>query len=110
LYRKIDKKFESLSSNLEMQIYNNFIKPSLNSIEDTLKTNIDDIKNKIGNLNSNNNNIDITSNRSLGESFENEFLKSANTRKGKMDNKLEEINVLGERLYEKLLEKVFICF
>jgi hypothetical protein len=102
LQKKIERKFEALESNLETQLYNNFIKPSLNSIEKTMKTNMEEIKQKISLLSGNS-----ETDRSR-ESFDHELLKSNHTRKGRLDNKLDEINLVGERLYEKLLEKVFI--
>lgn len=114
LNKKIEEKFESLATNIESQLYNNFLKPSINTIEKTMRSNFEDIKNKLNtiNINSNNNNNALESNRYSADSMMDELhFKSINSRverykEKNLDNKLEEINVLGERLYEKLLEKV----
>jgi hypothetical protein len=96
LQKKIERNFEALESKLETQIFNNFIKPSLNTIEKTMKTNMEEIKQKIFSLSDG-------TDRSVAESFDNELMRSNNTKKDKLD----EINLVGERLYEKLLEKVY---
>ncbi len=105
--KKIEEKFDVLANNIETQIYNNFLKPSINSIEKTMRSNFDDIKFKIKSINSDN--LTETNRQSLD--FEPEFKSSTNRLKEtervkKLDNKLDEINVIGGRLYEKLLLKV----
>ena len=100
-----------MANNIETQIYNNFLKPSINSIEKTMRSNFDDIKYKINSIN--NDNITETNRQSFD--FEPEFKSSTNRLKEtervkKLDNKLDEINVIGGRLYEKLLLKVsLVC-
>lgn len=102
LNKKIEEKFENITSNIETQIYNNFLKPSINTIEKTMRNNFDEIKSKLKTISYNN----VETNRLSMDSFENDYnLKSSSTNK-RIDNKLDEANTLGERLYEKLLEKV----
>ena len=48
--KKIEEKFESLANNIESQLYKNFLKPSLSTIDRTIKNNLDEIKNKIQTL------------------------------------------------------------
>jgi hypothetical protein len=83
-----------------------------------MRSNFDDIKNKIKTINQNDNSIACDTNRDSVDSFnqlDNESLRLKSSmnkkfreteREKNLDNKLEEINVLGERLYEKLVEKV----
>jgi uncharacterized protein YaaR (DUF327 family) len=72
-----------------------------------MRTNFDDIKHKIKSIN-----YDQSSDTNRQSyDFENEFKGSSNNLKEtervkKLDNKLDEINVIGGRLYEKLIEKV----
>jgi hypothetical protein len=71
-----------------------------------MRSNFDDIKYKIKSIN--NDNITETNRQSLD--FEPDFKSSTRLKETervkKLDNKLDEINVIGGRLYEKLLEKV----
>lgn len=106
-----------MANNIESQLYKNFLKPSLSTIDRTIKNNLDEIKNKIQTLSYD----DCESNISYNKGYSLESLsrlesESVYTNYGKkmkdgykeknLDNKLEEINSLGGRLYEKLLEKV----
>jgi hypothetical protein len=72
-----------------------------------MQTNFEDLKRKVKDITGNTIN---ESNRSLTESleFESDFAQKAKVtqRVKTIDNKLEEINALGGRLYDKLLEKV----
>lgn len=109
--KKIEEKFESLATNIETQIYKNFLKPSLSTIDRTIKTNFEEIKNKIKTLGDDDS--QSNANDSKGYSL-NSFSRfeddSVNLKNGemykKLDYKVDEINSLGGRLYEKLLEKV----
>lgn len=86
---------------------NNFLKPSIQSLENNLKMNINDLKTKIGNSLPSTENM---KHQDFDESKlqESSIIKSSSNRNGEghMDTKISEINKLGERLYEKLLEKV----
>jgi hypothetical protein len=96
-----------MANNIESQIYNNFLKPSISTIERTMKTNFEEVKSKLRTLSAGNNINNIDTNRfSVDSNFDNELhFKSIGSRERKMDTKIDEINHLGERLYEKLLEK-----
>jgi hypothetical protein len=72
-----------------------------------MRNNFDEIKNKLKTISYNNNN-NLDTNRFSQDSFDQEYnFKSSRAGKN-YDNKIDEINTLGERLYEKLLEKVYI--
>jgi hypothetical protein len=91
-----------------------------------MKSNFDEIKNKINSINvndsfrddnvnnstmnNNKNNISSDSMFSSGMDYNNNFTKSTNRREKNIDDKFEEINAIGERLYEKLIEKVKIKY
>ena len=110
--KKIEQKMEVWGETLKNQIFNKLLKPSLNQIEDTMKKNIDEIKEKINEIN-NINNLENNNNYANNEIYDkkNKMLESTNSdlfSKGtaKLRNeKYEEINRLGEKLYQKLLEK-----
>ncbi len=72
------------------------MKPSLNTIEETMRNNIEEIKNKLRSSSISDNNDSLT----------NEMFKSSSTRRN-TDKKFSEIKQIGESLYEKLLEKVY---
>jgi len=106
-----------MANNVELKMLNNFLKPSLQSIENNLKMDINQINSKISNLNLNNNQItsgndfnkNLMSDRDNDSKLqESSFIKSSSNRYNdpNMDTKISEINKLGERLYEKLMEKV----
>jgi hypothetical protein len=75
-----------------------------------MQTNFEDLKRRVKDISCNTINNNFETNRSLAESleFESDFGKKAKVtqRVKSIDNKLEEINTLGGRLYDKLLEKV----
>lgn len=103
--KKLEEKFENMASNIELKMMNNFLKPTMQSLENNLKMNINEMKSKFTNVNSNDN----YKNNDFDESkfHESSMIKSSTNRnEGGMDTKINEINKLGERLYEKLLEKV----
>ena len=133
--KKIDEKLEYLCDNLKNQIFEKYLQPSINEIEKSMRQNIEDIKEKVDSINNTNitsNSIRKTNNKYynniLNEEDDNNFkfnnydgysidLKSKNNEqnsKGDIYNrtsskirreKYEEINRLGEKLYDKLLEK-----
>lgn len=110
--RKLEDKFESMASNIELRMLNNFLKPSIQSLENNIKMNINDLKSKI--LNQNNHSSENLKHNDFDDSKlqEASLIKSSSNRNGDghMETKISEINKLGERLYEKLLEKVRISF
>ena len=113
--KKIEQKMEIWGETLKNQIFNKLLKPSLNQIEDTMKKNIEEIKEKINEINNMNNinNLENINRYANNERYDkkNKMLESTNSdlfSKGtaKLRNeKYEEINRLGEKLYQKLLEK-----
>lgn len=101
-----------MATNVELKMLNNFLKPSLQSIENNLKMDINQINSKISNFNitsANDFNKNAMNDSKLQESS---FIKSSSNRNNDphMDTKISEINKLGERLYEKLMEKVIKFF
>ena len=118
--KKIDEKLNYLSENIKNQIYEKFLQPSISEIEQTMKQNIDEIKGKVDAINNNpintNNNI-IKTNKEENDLDEEDYELQAkygmdykdsiyNKASSKMrKEKYEEINRLGEKLYDKLLEK-----
>ena len=103
--KKIDQKLQNLGEEIKNQIYDKFISPSIEQIENVMKQNIDEIKDRINEINYNNalNNI---SNNSLKK---NKLLESRSSfdlssgRNSKIKNeKYKEINRLAEKLYQKL--------
>ena len=110
--KKIDKKFDKLSEDLKNQIYDKFLKPSIDQIENAMKKNIDEIKEILFYNNKNNNNLNEINNNHNEYFKKNKLLESRTSydamSKGttkKRNEKYEEINRLGEQLYQKLLEK-----
>ena len=133
--KKIDEKLEYLCNNLKNQIFEKYLQPSINEIEKSMKQNIDDIKEKVDSINctnynnskqikknnkyyniiqdDENNNINYNNNMYNGSielNNKNEFQNSKGdifykTSSRIKKQKYEEINRLGEKLYNKLLEK-----
>ena len=119
--KKINKKLKNLSEEIRNEIFNKYLKPSLNQIEININRNINEIKDKIDDMfqkgsfkNYNYNKGDINdinvnkqyeykSNKFSGKQTNNDIFNnnSSNLR----NEKYEEINRLGEKLYQKLLEK-----
>lgn len=98
-----------MATNVELKMLNNFLKPSLQSIENNLKLDINQINSKLNNMN-----VNITSANDFNKNVMNDsklqessFIKSSSNRNNDphMETKISEINKLGERLYEKLMEK-----
>jgi hypothetical protein len=102
-----------MATNIELKMLNNFLKPSLQSIENNLKMDINQINSKISNFNIKsandfNKNVVMSERDNDSKLHESSFIKSSSNRNNdpNMDTKISEINKLGERLYEKLMEKV----
>ena len=102
--KKIDEKLEYLCDNLKNQIYEKYLQPSINEIENSMKQNIEDIKKKVDSMNYSNENNTNEINGDEMISSNNNFEPSLE-KKNKQRKKYEEINRLGERLYDKLMEK-----
>lgn len=106
--KKLEEKFESMASNIELRMLNNFLKPSIQSLENNIKMNINELKTRI--VTHTTPSYENLKNHDFDESKlqESSLLKSSSNRNGDghMETKISEINKLGERLYEKLLEKV----
>ena len=128
--KKIDEKLEYLCNNLKNQIFEKYLQPSINEIEKSMKQNIEDIKEKVDSINntniSNNSNLmknnhkyyniieDDEKNNNYNGSIELNNRNEEQNSKGDIYHKTsskvkrqkyEEINRLGEKLYDKLLEK-----
>ena len=127
--QKIDEKLEYLCDNLQNQIFEKYLKPSINEIEKSMRENIEDIKEKVESINHTN----ITNNSYIKNKYNNlmdneeninynndydtySIINKNNEQNSKGDiyhktssrikkEKYEEINRLGEKLYNKLLEK-----
>ena len=113
--KKIDKKLRCLDEDIKKEIFNKYLRPSLNQIEINMNRNIVEIKDKIDEINKNNNlqkynNFKYTNYKdkktenkySVNSSNNDIFSKSSSKLR---NDKYEEINKLGEKLYQKLLEK-----
>ena len=116
--KKIDKKLYNITEQIKYDIYNKYIKPSLNQIEFNMKQSIDELKNKLDkkdknsklNNNKNYNTINNINNKNVyeqnnfsGIQSNNDILYNSSSKL--TEEKYEEINKLGEKLYQKLLEK-----
>ena len=103
--KRIDQKLEYFGEEIKNDIYNKLIKPSINQIENNMKKNFDEIKEKINEMNKINyiNNYNDKKNKMM-ESITNSDLLSKGTSKLR-NERFEEINRLEEKLYQKLLEK-----
>jgi hypothetical protein len=102
--KKIDEKLEYLCDNLKNQIYEKYLQPSINEIENSMKQNIEDIKKKVDSMNySNENNTNEVNGEEMISSINN--YEASLEKKNNQRKKYEEINRLGERLYDKLMEK-----
>lgn len=103
--KKIDQKLQKLGEEIKNQIYDKFISPSIEQIENVMKQNIDEIKDRLN---------EIDYNNSLNNFSNNSFKKSkllqsrssydlSSRRNSKIKNeKYKEINRLAEKLYQKL--------
>ena len=118
--KKLDIKLNNITEQIKYEIYHKDIKPSLNQIEIKMNKNIDELKIKLDkkdknkNLNSYcdynnirnniiNNKYDYEQNIFSGIQSNNDLLDNSSSKL--RNEKYEEINKLGEKLYQKLLEK-----
>ena len=111
LNKKIEEKFDILANNIENQVFKDFLQPSIQQIEVRMKENMDEIKDKLNNLNNNTNIVSQSENTSFIDSYRmNRSLRSSMNEGGKTstqrkEEKYDEINKIGEKLYNKLVEK-----
>jgi hypothetical protein len=122
--KKIDEKLEYLCDNLQNQIFEKYLQPSINEIEKSMKQNIEDIKEKVDSINCTNISVkktNIADESQISNKYKNydnsSYLKYKNYSQISNNDifnnnssiikkeKCEEINRLGEKLYKKLLEK-----
>ena len=111
LNKKIDERLDLLANHIQEQLNNNFLKPSIQSIENTMKNNMNEIKEKLNQINTHsNNNLLNQSETSFVESIRGSksLLGSQSDIKNstlRRNEQYDEINRLGEKLYDKLVEK-----
>ena len=111
LNKKIDERLDLLANHIQEQLNNNFLKPSIQSIENTMKNNMNEIKEKLNQINTHsNNNLLNQSETSFVESIRGtkSLLNSQSDIKNstiRRNEQYDEINRLGEKLYDKLVEK-----
>ena len=112
LENEINKKIDEKLGNFKDNIYEKFLGPTINEIGNSMKKNIEQLKNKVDTIGNNiynqNNNIQDNDNDNFNfdDNYENyedddEYKTSSKLRNEKFD----EINRIGENLYNKLLEK-----
>ena len=92
--QKLDEKLGSLQNN----IFDKYLKPTINKIGDSMNKYMEQIQLEVDNINDkpNLNNINIESKNDLGSKLSTSKIRN---------QKFDEINKIGERLYNKLLEK-----
>ena len=102
---EINKKIDEKLGNLKTNLFDKFLQPKINEIGESMKKNIEQLKSKVDTIG---NNINIYKDKNIYEktnSNSNEesliYKSSSKIRNEKFD----EINRIGEKLYNKLLEK-----
>ena len=92
--QKIDEKLGSLQNN----IFDKYLKPTINKIGNSMNKYIDQIQLEVNNINDrqNINNINTASKNELSSKLSTSKIRN---------QKFDEINKIGERLYNKLKEK-----
>ena len=105
LDNEINKKIDEKLGNLKTNLFDKFLQPKINEIGESMKKNIEQLKSKVDTIG---NNINIYKDKNIYEktnSNSNEesliYKSSSKIRNEKFD----EINRIGEKLYNKLLEK-----
>ena len=93
--QKLDEKLGSLQNN----IFDKYLKPTINKIGDSMKKNLEQIQVEVDNMDK----MNINENSKNNEK-ENDLSYKLSTSKIR-NEKFDEINKIGERLYNKLLEK-----
>lgn len=106
--KKIDQKLQNLGEEIKNQIYDKFILPSIEQIENAMKQNIDEINDRLNEINYNNalNNISNNTFKSNKLFHSQSSLDLDYRRNSKTKNeKYKEINRLSEKLFQKLNQK-----
>ena len=100
LEKQINEKLEEKLGSLQNNIFDKYLKPTINKIGDSMKKNIEQIQLEVDNIDKQNIN-DISKEKEKEAEDLSYKLSTSKIRNQKFD----EINKIGERLYNKLLEK-----
>ncbi len=106
LDNKINQKLDEKLGTIQNHIFDKYLKPTINKIGNTMKKNIEEIKLEVDNIDKNDSKqiINYNSNEISKEKEEDNLTNKLSTSKIRSE-KFDEINKIGERLYNKLLEK-----
>ena len=99
LENQINQKLNEKLGSLQNNIFDKYLKPTINKIGNSMKKNLEQIQLEVGNIDK----ININENSKNNEK-ENDLSYKLSTSKIR-NEKFDEINKIGERLYSKLLEK-----
>ena len=105
LESEINKKIDEKLGNLKTNLFDKFLQPKINEIGESMKKNIDQLKSKVDTIG---NNINIYKDRNIYEktnSNSNEESLIYKSSSKLRNEKFDEINRIGDKLYNKLLEK-----
>ena len=105
LESEINKKIDEKLGNLKTNLFDKFLQPKINEIGESMKKNIDQLKSKVDTIG---NNINIYKDKSIYEktnSNSNEESLIYKSSSKLRNEKFDEINRIGDKLYNKLLEK-----
>ena len=102
LENEINKKIDEKLGNLKNSIFDKFLKPTINKIGDSMKQNIEEIKSKVDTISNNKNIFEKSISNIQNDDEDEEIYKSSSKLR---NEKFDEINRIGEKLYNKLLEK-----
>ena len=105
LDNEINKKIDQKLGNLKTNLFDKFLQPKINEIGESMKKNIEQLKSKVDTIG---NNINIYKDKNIYEktnSNSNEESLIYKSSSKLRNEKFDEINRIGEKLYNKLLEK-----
>ena len=105
LENEINKKIDEKLGNLKSNLFDKFLQPKINEIGESMKKNIEQLKSKVDTIG---NNINIYKDKNIYEktnSNSNEESLIYKSSSKLRNEKFDEINRIGEKLYNKLLEK-----
>ena len=105
LDNEINKKIDEKLGNLKTNLFDKFLQPKINEIGESMKKNIEQLKSKVDTIG---NNINIYKDKNIYEktnSNSNEESLIYKSSSKLRNEKFDEINRIGEKLYNKLLEK-----
>ena len=97
LDKQINKQLDEKLGKLQNNIFDKYLKPTINKIGDSMKKNIEQIELEVNNIDQHNI-IESSKDNNIDLSYK---LSTSKIRNEKFD----EINRIGDRLYNKLLEK-----